>query len=98
MKVFFKPKVLEKAMPEVDGIHNTDEDEEQQRCAEHHDHFHELAVDQPSVLPAAKDTIQDKTRRAECRAADEKKRDEAEEAEQASPCNNVRDEFIEEVL
>jgi len=35
---------------QVDDIHDADDDEKQQRRTEHHDHFHELAAHQASVL------------------------------------------------
>ena len=84
-------------MYQIDQIHDPDDDEKQQRGTEHHDYFHELPVNQASLLMSTKNTIQNQPYGAESRAACEKKSDEAEQPKQTSPGNHVRDEIIEEV-
>ena len=84
-------------MHQIDHIHDADDDEKNQRRAQHHDHFHELAANQASLLVPAKHAIENESYRTKRRAACEKKGDETEHSKQAPPGNHVGDEVIEEL-
>src|SRR5262245_433682 len=97
MNKFLKPEVLDKAVHQIDHIHDADDHEEQQRRAEHHDHLHKLPANQASMLVPTKNTIENESYGAKGRAACENKSDEAEQSKLAPPGDHVGDEVIEEL-
>ena len=98
MEIFLKSKILEEAMHHIDEINQVNNDEEQQRCAQHHDQFHELAANQSPVLAKGKNTIENQPHGAKRGAAREHERDEAEKSQQSPFGDNSSDEAIEDVV